>query len=338
MMAIYEGCQYHCSFCMYEHVKVTQPLNATDSMKEQDWLELLSNAYDRGFRNVCIGGRGEPTLHPAFTQIVVKAYKLGFRIYLFSNGLNDQAIIKVLPLLSKLKINLGSTDQTVMSAIHKPAPGFTFDRCTASVGRLIRSIVEKNLKLTLHLSYVVTKQSIHQLFSFPKEVHALFSSELKTRPLHVNYEHFINYVKTFGDDLELNSDDLKKLLGLLLEQADNEFLLRHTNLSKFIKQTQDLIQKMELMPANPEPTGNSLYSCSVYKNVLYVDGNGDCYRCYLPYRIVNGLPAEKDPFFIGNLLKLRFEDVLHRSESIKPDMDVANPYWRTCLTCGAKGR
>ena len=62
MMAIFEGCQYHCAFCMYEHIKVTQPLHADTSMKVQDWYDLLAQAHKHGFRNLNIGVRQEKPL------------------------------------------------------------------------------------------------------------------------------------------------------------------------------------------------------------------------------------------------------------------------------------
>ena len=63
--------------------------------------------------------------------------------------------------------------------------------------------------------------------------------------------------------------------------------------------------------------------------------NGDCYGCYNPFRAVNGLPMNKDPFFFGNLLSQSFEQITAERKGFKPVMDVSKPYWRPCLLCEA---
>ena len=66
-----------------------------------------------------------------------------------------------------------------------------------------------------------------------------------------------------------------------------------------------------------------LYTCDVFHYVLFIDGNGDSYGCYNPFRAVNRLNKEKDPFYFGNLMSQSFEEVFSDKNSFRPVMDVS---------------
>ncbi len=338
LVSLYDGCQYHCTFCMYGYVKETQPLSKKATMSEQHWYDLFQAAYGRGFRELNIGGRGEPTLHPKFTRIVAKAYKLGYKIYLLTNGLNDKSVIKVLPLVHKLKININGVDEHVMDEIHKPSPGFSFDRCIASVKNIVKAIPLKNPNIILHTNYVVTTQSLEGAFTFPEKVNNLLSSELGARKLFIYYQHFHNYVKTSMEHLGFDCEGMQEVLVRARAHSQQKFLLDNTNLLAFIQETELLIKRLQLLSDKPGgDSKNSCYTCEAHKRTLFVDGNGDCYGCYAPFRAVNGLPIDKDPFFFGNLLSQSFEEVVAKGGEFDPIMDVSKIYWRPCLSCVAKG-
>ena len=83
------------------------------------------------------------------------------------------------------------------------------------------------------------------------------------------------------------------------------------------------------------PLRDNYDSCDVHRHVLFIDGNGDCYGCYNPFRAVNGLPIDKDPFFFGNLFTQSFEQITGARKRFNPVIDVSKPYWRPCLLCKA---
>lgn len=329
LISLYDGCQYHCSFCMYEYVKETQPLSQKNTLTEAQWEDLFRQAFAQGYRYLNIGGRGEPTLHPAFSRLVAKAYKMGFQIYLLTNGLNDKAVIEVLPLLWKLKININAVDEHHVQAIHQPSPGFSVDRCITAIKNIVRTITTKKMKVHLRTNYVVTTQSLHEAFSFPQKVNGLLAQELGDQKLFITYLHFHNYVKTNAQHLGFDEKGLQQVLELARAHAQDPFLLENTDLLGFIKHTEDLMEKLHHQ--------NHCYTCEAHQKVLFVDGNGDCYGCYAPFRAVNGLPINKDPFFFGNLHTESFDQIISKSQGFEPVMDVSKPYWRNCLSCVAKG-
>lgn len=324
---------------MYGYVKEAHPLSDKDSMSPQRWYDVLSAAYARGFRELEIGGRGEPTLNPVFTKVVAMAHDLGYQVELLSNALNDKAIIEILPFIRQLTINLNAVDEHGMATIHQPSPGFSFDRCIGLVKNVMRSISARNLDVTLKTNYVISTQSLKDAFSFPQEVHRLLAAELGTRRLYVSYQHVHSYIKT-TKYLGFDYGGLQKVLLLARLNSREQYLLERTNLVDFIKKTELLLKRLKPLSGKPGAdihgcSRHTQYSCEVHKYVMFIDGNGDCYGCYNPFRAVNGLPIGKDPFFFGNLLSKSFEEIFFERNGFNPVMDVSKPYWRPCLLCKA---
>ncbi len=339
LISLYDGCQYHCTFCMYGYVKEAHPLSDKDSMSPRQWYDVLAAAYARGFRVLEIGGRGEPTLSPVFTKVVTMAHDLGYQIELLSNALNDQVIIEILCCLRQLTINLNVVDEQGMAKIHSPSPGFSFDRCIDLVKNVVRTIQEKDLDIKLRTNYVITTQSLRKAFSFPQEINRLLAAELGPRQFYIHYQHVHNYIKT-PQYLGFDYEGLQKVLLLARLNSRQPYLLAHTNLREFIKKTEQLIERLK--PFSDNHSGDvhhcsqeTQYTCEVHKQVLFIDGNGDCYGCYNPFRAVNGLPLDKDPFYFGNLISQSFEEIVAERKGFNPVMDVSKFYWRPCLLCKA---
>jgi len=335
LVSLYDGCQYHCTFCMYGYVKEAHPLSDKDSMSAQHWYDTLLAAYAHGFRVLEIGGRGEPTLNPVFTKVVTMAHGLGYKIELLSNALNDKAIMEILPFIRQLTINLNAVNEEGLAKIHQPSPGFSFERCVGLVKNVLRNIRDRGLDIKLRTNYVMTTQSLKDAFSFPSEVNRLLAEELDGKSLHVCYQHVHNYIKT-PQYLGFDYEGLQKVLLLARLNSRHRDLLDRTNLLEFIKKTEKLLERLKpFSSGQEEKTHACSYTCDVHQYVLFIDGNGDCYGCYNPFRAVNGLPIEKDPFYFGNLLSQSFEEIVSGREEFNPVMDISKHYWRPCLLCKA---
>lgn len=325
---------------MYGYVKENHPLSQKDTMTAQQWYDVLSKAYALGFRVLEIGGRGEPTLNPVFTKVVTLAHELGYHVELLSNALQDKAIIEILPYLRKATINLNAIDEEAMSAIHQPAPGFTFERSIGLVRNVFKSIQDRNLNIELRTNYVVTKQSLKEMFSFPEKVNRLFAPQLgEQRKIIISYQHVHNYIKT-PKYLGFDYEGLQKVLMLAKLNSRNIALLQNTNLAQFIISTEKLIERLKPFSEKTEAGGHcsngTHYTCEVHRYLMFIDGNGDSFGCYNPFRMVNGLSIDKDPFYFGNLLKQSFDEVFSEKNGFSPRMDVSKQYWRPCLLCKAK--
>ncbi len=339
LVSLYDGCQYRCGFCMYGYVKEAQPLSRKETMTEEQWHTVIAQAFEKGFRVLEVGGRGEPTLNPAFTRIIKKARALGFEIELLSNALQDKEIIEILPCLRQLTVNLNAVDEQGLHKIHSPYPGFNFDRCSALVKNVVSAISEKNLGINLRTNYVVTKQSVKDAFSFPLKVRRLLGSALsEQRCFYVSYQYVYNYIKT-PSNLGFDLHGLKKVLLWARINRQHKFLLDHTNILDFIQKTEKLIERLNRLSDGPAQSDASSqtchYTCQVHRQVLFIDGNGDCYGCYNPYRAVNGLDIAQDPFYFGNLMSQDFGEIAAERKDFEPILDVSKSWWRPCLLCKA---
>ncbi len=268
------------------------------------------------------------------------AHELGYQIELLSNALRDKTIIEILPFIRQLTINLNAVDEHRMLNIHQPSPGFSFDRCISLVKNVVRAISQKNLNIKLKTNYVVTTQSLKEAFSFPREVNRLFASELGVRRLYIAYQHVHDYIKA-SQYLGFDYKGLQKVLLLARLNSRRQYLLERTNLLEFIKKTEQLLER--LRPFHGKSDGDvgscskyTSYTCQVHRHVLFIDGNGDCYGCYNPFRAVNGLPIDKDPFYFGNLMSQSFEQITVGRNGLDPIMDISNFYWCPCLLCKAR--
>lgn len=306
-------------------------------MSAEQWYAVLSKAHRHGFRVLEIGGRGEPTLNPVFTRVVTLAHQLGYRVELLSNALQDKPIIEILPYLSKLTINLNAIDAQAMQAIHQPAPGFTFERSLGLVKSVLSAIAIQQLKIDLQTNYVVTKQSLRAAFTFPEQVNRLLADTGIEDDIHINYQHVHNYIKT-PQYLGFDFAGLQKVLIMARLNSRNPYLIKKTNLLEFIKKTEQLIERLKPFLATPGLDHPTCFTCKVYEYVMFIDGNGDSFGCYNPFRMVNGLSIDKDPFYFGNLLKQSFEEVFAGRNGFDPLIDVSKAYWRPCLLCKAEER
>lgn len=73
-------CQLACSHCYAE----SGPTQGHGSMTAEDWVRIITEAALGGTRTVQLIG-GEPTLHPAFADLVGHALACGLRVQVYSN-------------------------------------------------------------------------------------------------------------------------------------------------------------------------------------------------------------------------------------------------------------
>ncbi|MFF8702917.1 radical SAM/SPASM domain-containing protein [Streptomyces albidoflavus] len=74
------ACQLECTHCLNE----SGPGRWHGSMSAEDWMGVLADAAREGTRAVQLFG-GEPTLHPAFAELVDRALELGLAVEVYTN-------------------------------------------------------------------------------------------------------------------------------------------------------------------------------------------------------------------------------------------------------------
>ena len=110
-------CNHRCTFCTL------------------DWFNIETNKYDIGtgvmlntledmakfgVKTIYFAGEGEPTLHKDLDKIIVRAYELGIKTSLSTNGslMNENLANKVLPYLSWIRFSLDAGTPETHSKVH----------------------------------------------------------------------------------------------------------------------------------------------------------------------------------------------------------------------------
>ena len=75
-------CNLNCSFCMYaKYLKRNREV-----LPWEVYRNLITELKILGVKSITMTGGGEPLMNPRFNNMVSKAYSLGFKIGLITNG------------------------------------------------------------------------------------------------------------------------------------------------------------------------------------------------------------------------------------------------------------
>lgn len=129
----YKLCSFDCIYCHYGRtgVKCLRP-----AARDLPWAREVLRAVEAGLRRhpdvdyLTFSGNGEPTLHPAFPEIVAAVRRLrddlapGVKLALFSNAttVHLERVRQVLALFDTPMLKLDAGDPNTLAAINRPAP------------------------------------------------------------------------------------------------------------------------------------------------------------------------------------------------------------------------
>lgn len=143
------ACNYSCDHCVDIRI-----LN-TGIRHEDEQLKLsLENMAARGLKSVIIIGGGEPTVHPAFSDVVRQIKSLGLQVGIVTNGSGNSKIAQIANILEKrdwVRLSLDAGSDPTFQAIHKP-------RHPLSLEQICRGLIEirkANRDLAIGFSFVV---------------------------------------------------------------------------------------------------------------------------------------------------------------------------------------
>jgi wyosine [tRNA(Phe)-imidazoG37] synthetase (radical SAM superfamily) len=146
----YKVCSFNCVYCHYGWTKdLTSDLSAY--LKDLPTPESVEEALERTLatltpppRYITFSGNGEPTLHPAFEEIVDRVIAVRDRsgvradIAILSNstGLSDQGVLRGLAKIDVRIMKLDAGNDEVLRRINRPAVDITVDAIMAGLKRL----------------------------------------------------------------------------------------------------------------------------------------------------------------------------------------------------------
>ncbi|MEU9149231.1 radical SAM protein [Streptomyces sp. NPDC048417] len=133
-LEITSRCQLTCSSHCYAEAG---PTRDHGSMTADDWMRVLDQAAAGGTKIVQFIG-GEPTLHPAFTELVGHALDLGLRVQVFSNLYRVRA--QHWALFAHPQVSLGTSYYSDDPAEHDAITGRTgsHDSTRANIAEAVR--------------------------------------------------------------------------------------------------------------------------------------------------------------------------------------------------------
>lgn len=246
-LELLDFCNFSCSYC---YVKESY----RSVIPKADALRILQELKDEGCIWLLLTG-GEPFLHPNFSEIYLYAYRLGFRISVFTNGslLSEQ----LCDLFQKyppevLEITLyGYNRETYDNFVSTPGAFERFDR---NIDMLCKYDIKPVLKFTLTTANVG------------------FVDKLK------NY-CYKKKLKYRYDDLVIPRIDNHNNDNLHLRLCPQ---VAHQNMMKDGRYIRSLAEKT--LAENTKKTDNRLYTCSAGKNSVVIDARLRMYVCILERR------------------------------------------------------
>lgn len=176
------ACNFSCPFCIDKSI-VREKVN-----EEIEWdllMQLLQQARSKGCRCLEISGGGEPTLYSKFSEFIILATQLEYRLALITNG---SMLCNYINLLQKapfdwIRVSLDASNELTHTKVHKTG-GKYFDEILSGIEKLVEYH-------TVGISFLITHENINELYEtavIAKKLHARY---FEVKPLTCNYKSSI---------------------------------------------------------------------------------------------------------------------------------------------------
>ena len=112
------ACDYRCAHCIDAEL-----LNGGKHLAREVVFSTLDVLAGRGLRSVILIGGGEPTLHPAFEDVVAAIKRLELQCAIVTNGAHNDRISAVAPLLARgdwVRLSLDAGTEETFETLHRP--------------------------------------------------------------------------------------------------------------------------------------------------------------------------------------------------------------------------
>ena len=108
-------CNHRCTYCTLDWIN-----HKTDDINTETFLKMLEDAARIGVKSIYFAGEGEPTLHPDLDLFVKKAFSLGLKVSLSTNGskMNRELAMKIIPYLSWIRFSVDAFRSDTYSKLH----------------------------------------------------------------------------------------------------------------------------------------------------------------------------------------------------------------------------
>ncbi len=148
------ACNISCNYCF--HKSPLMPAAAVEKdlhLGLDDIEDVLAQASRWGVAWVCVAGRGEPTCHPQFPQVLRALLKGKFKTRISTNAAFSPDILPALARVDDLNVTLSSPNEVVFRRVQASRAG-VFARVIGNV-RALNGLRVKAGRPSVHLKCVV---------------------------------------------------------------------------------------------------------------------------------------------------------------------------------------
>ncbi|MGD0026213.1 MAG: radical SAM protein [Xanthobacteraceae bacterium] len=132
-------CNLNCAYCFIEEKNSPRKVRFPDELSLEETLSVIDDFATAGARSVNLVGAGEPTIDPAFQQIIERIGLKGMTPVVFTNGIHFNTHPELLDILyaigATVVVKFNSADPTLQDLL-AGRKGYTVQRDTA-IERLI---------------------------------------------------------------------------------------------------------------------------------------------------------------------------------------------------------
>ncbi len=143
------ACNYRCDHCIDWDI-----LNRPVKYDTERLFASIEHMASRGLKSVILIGGGEPTLHPAFPEVVRRLKALGLQVAIVSNGSRNDRILEILDLLDErdwIRLSLDSGTDETFKIMHKPVRDLGLEEICSWIPRWR----DRNPRPTYGFSFVI---------------------------------------------------------------------------------------------------------------------------------------------------------------------------------------
>lgn len=110
------ACNHRCIFCAKDYLGYQHHFIDSESIRK-----ALPEMASHGVASIMYGGEGEPLLHPDIAAIIAGTRNAGIDVAMSTNGvfLSPELSVKILPLLTWLKVSINAGTAGSYAAIHR---------------------------------------------------------------------------------------------------------------------------------------------------------------------------------------------------------------------------
>jgi pyruvate-formate lyase-activating enzyme len=274
------ACNYACGHCID-----WDALNLPDKHDLDELYAGLRGMAERGLRSVILIGGGEPTLHPAFGQVVRFLKDLKLQVAVVTNGSRNEVITAVADAFTHgdwVRLSLDASSDEVFQAMHRPkGRGIDLD----TICRTAAEIRVANPAVQLGYSFVITWRGASRADeSIIENVHEMEAAALRAKLAGFDYISFKPFLSRALEGAEVLAPDsaeagqahiierVQECLDAARQHEDETFrVIESTNLRVFLAGTwreftrQPQVCHMQALRQVVSPLG--VFNCPAHRGV-----------------------------------------------------------------------